>query len=256
VRATFTDASYLCAAYAKHYDWDDRSLQNFPPGADPARIGTRTITEELLIWKERRGFALFDAMTTTVDLSGANRQWNESAATETVDIQAIKTAVRLGTMKGPGMGRRLVMVAGGEVDDYLKGGDLTAGTAGANILSKVGGVMNATGTAITNTMLASYFSVDEYIPALAVHNDANPGQTQANDYIWGDMIVVALVDETPTLESITTGWTFATKGLVDGFMQWSEPNIGHGGQRLEGEHISVPKIVSTAAFGIIKDVLG
>lgn len=260
IRTSFTSATYLCEAYSRHYPWDDRTLKNAPAGYDPVRKGARAITHQLLIEREVAGFTLMNALTSAIDLAGtANRQWNESAATETSDIRTLFEQIELAVGAMVDDGARMLMFAGGLVDNYLKSGDLTTGTAGANLAEKTKYTQAVAGRNLTNGMLRDYFNVDAYIPMRAVYNTANPGQTKTGGYIWGDMVILAVVDPTPSPDSVTTGWTFATKELGnesgEGFVQWSEPKIGQGGQMLEGEHISVPKLVSTDAVRVLKDVL-
>ena len=191
-------------------DDDDRDNYLMPGSIDEE--ATSTLTDLMMLDREKRVYDLVNALTADLDLSGGtNTQWNEAAAVPKSNIQTGITAVMRATMKIPNL-----FVMGQDVWDSVKTSIVT-GTAGKQFADSFIQVLAATGGNLTLARFAEFIGVDRVIVANAINEPTDLEDITVNitglpsgAFVWNDIGLLLYTEPTPQVGSISFGKSFTS----------------------------------------------
>jgi hypothetical protein len=202
--------TYSCVEYALEHTIDDRQRANVDEPINLDENATPLLTQKQLIkqdrvWCER----FFTAGVWTYELQGVNTvlqtgsflNFNDAQSTpiEVIDQQKDEMAKRTGFMPN-------TLVLGAAVKRALR--------THPDISDRI--KYTQTGIA-DDAILATLFEVDRVITARSVFNDAVEGATNSMDFIADERsMLLAYIEDTPSLASPTAIANFAWTGLIPG----------------------------------------
>jgi len=123
------------------------------PGTPLTFRRARALTEKVWLAREVRAEAIVDAITPDASLGGANK-WNSTAPAPRTNVMTGKAQ----TLKYTGREANKIVFTGSVADDLIT--RETTGSAGAIVKDSIKYVMQATGRAINEPLIAAFFDVD------------------------------------------------------------------------------------------------
>lgn len=237
---TLETASYFCHPRALHHDIWDGTRVNADPQVDPDVLGTRLLTEDALITREKvwaESYFKSDVWATDVDgvatapSAGQTLRWDDAASTPIEDVRQARTYVLEKTGAKPN-----VLVLGAKVEDKL--------LEHPDILARISGGATTGQAAIADRqLLAKIFGVEEVMVMEASHNSAAEGLTATDAFIGGKHALLAYRTATPGLQVATAGYTFTWAGLYG-----SEAGEGTSIKKFRMENLESDRIEIKAAW--------
>jgi len=108
------------------------------------------------------------------------------------------------------------------------------------ILARIsGGSTNASPAMVTKELVAELFEVDKLIVGDAKYNSSNKAQTASYSYVWGKDVVLAYVEDQPSLDGVSAWKSFRYRQLsTDALYQvrtYRDEAKGGGGEWIEVE---------------------
>lgn len=185
-----SDDLYACQDYGLEQPVPDEIRRKYANYIDADISAVRRNTDILKINHELRAHTL--ATGAGVPNSGVAKKWDDPDSDPKGDVDAAKEAIRKNTGQRP-----TVMVISEAVRLVL------------SVHPKIAERVKYTTTGITSLeLLAAYFEVGKIVVAEQVINTANEGQALTPADIWGDDVLLALVNPARDLMVPTFGRTF------------------------------------------------
>lgn len=245
---TASNDSYACVDHALREFLPDTLIANADPGVDPRRRTNNFVTDLLLL-----DYELFiSKLTTTYSNYGANYRtqlsggdrWEVYATSDPIGVvETGKAACFMEPNK---------MWMGIEVWRKLK--------HHPQILDRIsGGSTNANPAMVTPTLVAELFEIDELIIGRAKYNTANKGQSESFSYVWGKDVVLAYVENQPSLDGLSAFKSFRWNQLTTnaGFQTrtYRDESKGGGGEWIEVETSYAEKRICSDVAYLIDTVI-
>lgn len=244
-----TTDSYLCKVYGIHKDVDDQTRANADSPINVDRDATELVTQQVLQFKEQEfvtnffdtGIWAFNPTTTT--------KYDDAASTPIEDIRDVIVDVTKATSYKPN-----TLVMGPEVwkaivdhVDLLERVKYTSGPAMAS-----------------EQLLAQLLGLDRAMVAWAVKNtqaekDGTFDSTTDMDFHFGKGMLLAHVNPSPGLNTVTAGATFTWSGLygtgADGIRIKRYRMEPIASDRIEAELAFSQKVIATDLGAYFADVV-
>ena len=211
-----TSATFQCKKYGFRTAIDDDDRENVIAPFSLDVEATESLTELMLLDRERRVFDAVNALTTDFDITvPLNRQWDESASTPFADIETGKSQIQVRTGKLPNL-----IVMGRTIYNSLRTNS-GAGTAGLQIQERIkygpdGGLVRR----VNEELLAQAFDVERVVVADVVYDAGRQTSTisgtgnASGAYLWSDNLILAYVEPTPTTRSVSFAKSFTSFDLA------------------------------------------
>lgn len=205
--------NYFADVYGLGMDFDEQVLANEDAALNIRQAGAQTLTNRLLIHREKQFATNFFSTglwgtewdgNTSGSASGTDVvHWSDySNATPIRDVTEMRRTVQL---KSGGF-KPNTMVVGKEVRDIL--------VNHPDILARLEGGATATNSAlVTNAKLAEIFEVENFYVMEAVENTAAEGATESNSFIGGNHALMVHTPASADLMTPAAGLTFAWNNL-------------------------------------------
>jgi hypothetical protein len=237
--ATGTD-TYVAEEHAAAAQVDDRERDNATNPIEPDAAATEAATEAVLLGREK---AVADLATTSANYPVANvltlagaTQWSAIATGDPVnDVMVISEAIRANTGKWP---NTMILPAAvlaklrlnAKVIDRIKYTVRQDKILGSDLLSALWGIENV------------------YIAASVENTAAEGAAAVAMSDVWGKDVVIAYVNPTPRIRSISLGYVFQVGTRKT--KRWREE--AESSDYVQTYEIRDEKIVASGAGGVIK----
>lgn len=223
-----TTDTYFCEEYGLHDDIYDRMRDNVDNPLDLDIDTTENITNALMLDREKRvADIVFSAsvVTNTLALTG-NDQWDDYAGSDPLgDIQTGLIAVKEACGKSP---NRIVM--GEQVMNELRNHP--------DLLERIKYTQKGI---VTADLLSSLLpGTPQIVVGDLMYDSSQEGGTESLGYIWGKNVLIAYIEPSPSLRSISLGYQFYSKERMT--EKWREPKIK--ADRVEVTEIGDEKLVS------------
>ena len=195
---TVATSNYNCVTRALATVIPDEVMENADSPLQPRQDAVAFLTERFMISRELRIANLVCSITNVgsgINLTGTN-QWSDLGNSDPVSVVTTGNAfTRLLTGRRPN-----TLIVGAEVHDIL--------LMHPDIIERIKYTARADQATIRSA-IADIFGVQNYLVADAVYNPQPAGATDSFANIWGKNAVLAYVNGSPGLRSITAGLTFA-----------------------------------------------
>lgn len=234
-----TTDTYFCEEYALHDDIYDRIRDNVDNPLDLDVDTTENITDALIRDREKRvADILFSSsyVTNYTTLTGSD-QWNDYAGSDPIgDIETGMQSVREACGRTPNtvvMGRQVMSELRNHPDLLERIKYTQKGVVTADLLS----------------------SLIEGNPRVVVgdlmYDSSQEGGTESLGYIWGKKVLIAYVEQSPSLRSMSLGYQFYSEDRIT--RQWREDKIR--ADRVEVGEVSDEKLISADCGYLIVDAV-
>ena len=165
VDSVFTSAAFAAQPYGLEEVIPDGYVRNWLAGGDDLkRRAVSGLTDKMLLQREYRVGAAFDAIAPTTSLT-STACWDSTAANPRADVWATMAGT---IMKRIGRNPNALVLGDGVWRSIL--GTQSSGTAGNLIVEAIKYTQPGLGSAITPQLVAQYFNVDYAFPAVAIRN--------------------------------------------------------------------------------------
>lgn len=221
VDSVYTSAAFAAQPYGLEEVVPDSYVRNWLAGGDDLKRRTvSSLTDRLLLQREYRIGAAFDAITANSTLT-TTACWDSTAPNPRADVWATAAGT---IMKRIGRNPNAAILGDGVWRSIL--GTQSSGTAGALIVDAIKYTQAGMGSAITPDLVAQYFNLDYVFPAIAIRNattDIETTTANANGLAAAGIacfnrreVYVLYVDPTPGPQTVNYMTTFGPfKGEVD-----------------------------------------
>jgi hypothetical protein len=241
-------STYGCIDHALREFLSDSLVNNSDQGVDPRRRTNNFLTDLLLLTFER----VISALATTygnygssyrVQLSGGD-QWDSYATSDPIGV--------VDTGKEACFIEPNTMIMGKQVWTQLKNHP--------QILDRItGGATKVNPAMVTPELVAEIFEVEKVLIGKAKYNSSNKAQTASYSYVWGKDVVLAYIEDQPSLEGVCAWKTFRWNQMTtgEGFQTRTYRNEekGGGGEYIEVETSYDEKAVCTDVAYLIDAVI-
>jgi len=243
-----SSSTYGCVDHAIREFISDAIVENSDPAIMPRQRTTEMLTDLLML-----DFEIDIAtLTTTAGNYGANYkttlsggdQWSAHATSDPMtNVQTGKDAC----FKEPN-----TIVMGKTVWTTLR--------QHPQILDRVsGGSTNFNPARVTPELVAELFEVDNLYIGKAKKNDTNKAQTASFTDVWGDFVVIAYVEQQPTLDGCCAWKTFLWNQLATNLgyqvRTYRDESRGGGGEFIEVETSRDSKVICADVAYLISDLV-
>jgi hypothetical protein len=255
---TNSTASFQCKRYAVHHDEDINDVADADPAFDIDLDSADWLANQSRIhfdylWSTTAMLAAtwttdWDGVASGTPTSGQVLRWDVSSSDPQHDVLKASKAIHALVGKYAN-----VMVVGQDVD--------TAVRTNAVVRAALQYTMQTKLENITNSMLAQFFGIDQYIVAGGIYESAKEGATSSLAYIAGTKdIWLGYINPTPGRKRLSTMYTFAWKnapGSNNEGVVARKIDMMPVGKTVERHELecwwSVPKIISADAGAFIDD---
>jgi len=232
-----TTSTYSCEEYALRHLVPDRIVANADVAVRPKITATYKLTQKILLEAEKRIADLVQNTGNVGSSATPTIKWDGTSPNIESDVDTAKNAVR--------------QAAGVEPTSIV----LPYTTAQAvKRDSTVRNLIRYTvpgDTLLRNGDLPPVLWNLEVIIAGAIRNTANEGQSESLSNLWTDSVLVFYKEPSPSLDSLSLGYTFRVGSMVVKTYRLEERN----GDMIEVSAIQDEKIVASACGYLITDVL-
>ncbi|HEY1170238.1 MAG TPA: major capsid protein [Verrucomicrobiae bacterium] len=188
--------TYNCREFGHEEPVDDRERKKYARSFDADASAMRRAMNVLMVNHEVRVKA--KATGASVPTSSPSTKWDSANSDPIADIETARASIH----KNTGMEAN-TMVVSRDVFNILKEHDIVAEK-----------IKYSERAIITPDLLAAVFGVEQFLVAGTIENTAQEGQAATPNYIWGDSVVLAHVQDTPDLMAPNFGRTFGWVGEV------------------------------------------
>ncbi len=188
--------TYNCREYGHEEPVDDRERKKYARSFDADASAMRRAMNILMVNHEVR--VKDKATSGAVPTSSPSTKWDASGSDPMADIETARANIH----KNTGMEAN-TMVVSRDVFNILKEHEIIADK-----------IKYSERAIITPDILAAVFGVEQFLVAGTIENTAQEGQTITPNYIWGDSVVLAHVEDTADLMAPNFGRTFGWVGEV------------------------------------------
>lgn len=240
--------SYFADVFAIHKDVDDQTRANADQPINLDRDASEWVAQQLLLKREKEFVStyfttsIWTGSTTGSDIS-VSTKWDSAGSDPVDDVEAEKDAMREKTGK-----KANVMVVVPAVFRALKNN--------ASILDRFKHTQKGI---LTEDLLAEVFGVDKFLVAYATEDEAEEGQTESMDYVFGDEgALLVHAAPRPGIMIPSAGYVFNWTGLFGaaGGMRTKRFRIEkEASDRIEGEMAWDMKLVAAQLGVFFSDVL-
>jgi len=216
VSYSLTNTTYSCERYHLKDFVDDDTRKNADQPLEPDQDAARTVTELLLLDREKRvADIMFDTSTTftsyTAALTGGDR-WDDYENSDPFSkVEAAIDSVIQNSLKAPN-----TMIMGREVFRKIR--------HHPDILDRVkytGGPKEP--AKINAEHLAAAFDLEKVLVGKSVYNSANKGQTASPAYVWGKYVGIYYINPNPGKKDVTCAVTYRSEDFQT--RKWREEEI-------------------------------
>lgn len=234
-----TTDTYFCEEYALHDDVYDRMRANVDNPLDLDVDTTENLTDALIRDREKRvADILFSStnITNNTTLTGSD-QWSDYAGSDPIgDIETGMRSVREACGKTPN-----TIVMGTQVMSQLRNHP--------DLLERIKYTQKGV---VTADLLSSLI---EGNPRIVVgdlmYDSSQEGDTDSLGYIWGKKVLIAYVEQSPSLRSMSLAYQFYSEDRIT--RKWREDKIR--ADRIEVGEVNDEKLVSADCAYLIEDAV-
>lgn len=198
-----SSTNYKCEEYALSELLDDREIANADAPLDLERDTVESITDRLLLDREKRVADILTATGTFTQNAEPNPNWNEALADPVANVLAGKEVIRAAIGKNPN-----VMVLPACVLASLRTCDAIIDLVKYSETGKV-----------TVELLKALFEIDNILIADAVYNTAQEGDTFTAADVWGDTVGLYYMGPPTGQKQISAAKTFRVRELRTSVMR-------------------------------------
>ena len=233
------NASYICEEQALSKLIADRTINNADSPIRPKMTTINKIMRWIQLGHEKRVMNL----VTGGGVSGAipDPKWNGTSPTIEGDIDTGKASISLNAGV---IANRLLM--NDQVKDVVKKDSTVRNLVRYTIQGSGGQEL------LVNGDLPPILWGLKVVVAGSAENTAKQGATNAISRIWPDDVLISFVEEAPSLEAATLGYTFRSQAPQT--ISWRVDE--RKGNKYETSVIEVEKLVATSAGYLLDNVLG
>ena len=254
IQWTLSDDTYFCEGHALRHVIADEEMQNADDEFDLEAEGTELVTEAILLNKEVDAAnkvldpsSYHPDLVITLGQGGAPAKWSDYDNSDPIlDIQRAKEAIH----RKSGV-RANTLIISEPVFNVLK--------LHPKLIEIIKYVQRGI---VTEELMAAAFGVDKILVGSALKStvtnpgQAEPGQVERLNYIWGNSAVLAYIAPRPSKKSISLGYSFMWNKDGEGAVQvrkWYE--VGRRATIVEAERWYDQKIISNVAGFLIADAI-
>lgn len=194
--------SYFAHVQAVHFDVSDQIRANSDEPINLDRDATQFVTQQLLLRREKDFVAsyfktgVWTGSSTGTDIV-ATTKWDAAGSDPVDDV-----GIEMDAMKEKTSFRPNIMVVTPAVHRALRNN--------ASILDRIKYTQKGV---VSAEILAMLFEVDKYLVAAATEDDADEGQAESMDYVFGDEgVMLCYAAAAPSILKPSAGYTFAWTG--------------------------------------------